>query len=451
MAQRIVTGLSTYLVDFTNAQNDPTRIPYVNFTQDLDQNFVRLQSTVNQLIDEVNAVQGPNAGLSVDTLVFDDPNRIGSSLVDPAQGGIANDSPGPNRTGFIGRAALAPTLASPPVRFNMTSGVMLVGGMAIRSSSNQTPTTSGASGARYIAIDINGAFMVSETPNQAAADLWQVMWNGTAFIANSEVRQNRILFDGDAYEAMLTRPATGSDPVTFEARIFESFHERMEEVERRLAGFSDDGRTPPRLFGALAIDAGSAAAPGLAVNGDGASGLFQPANNTFAIATSGNEAIRWDAQGNVDLPRNSRVQAVRSSAQTFAGDGTQASVAFDAPDGFDIGSWHNPDASPLNEQVIVPAGADGLYHLCFEYDFEDGVDPTQDVGIYITLNGVVIGTNDIARFRTRTVSGEPLAGSLTTYANLVSGGILRVAMVVNTSQNTAYDLNRGTFTVIKKA
>lgn len=51
----------------------------------------------------------------------------------------------------------------------------------------------------------------------------------------------------------------------------------------------------------LALDSGSAASPALAFVGDGDTGVFSPAANSFAITTGGTERLRFTADGRVGL------------------------------------------------------------------------------------------------------------------------------------------------------
>lgn len=58
---------------------------------------------------------------------------------------------------------------------------------------------------------------------------------------------------------------------------------------------------PTGPAGPAVLAAGSAAAPGLPVSGDGDTGLFSPSANTIALSTDGSERLRVDSSGRLGL------------------------------------------------------------------------------------------------------------------------------------------------------
>ena len=144
MAQKINLSLSTYCITFATGQVSLGRTGnYTQYAIDLDTNFTTLRTTINQIVDEINAVQGPNAGLGGDLLIYDDPARGAPSL-----------------TGFVGlhsyfAARTITSIANDSIILN--PGIMMVNNTAVRNTAGATFVGSGGARTRYFAIDLNGA------------------------------------------------------------------------------------------------------------------------------------------------------------------------------------------------------------------------------------------------------------------------------------------------------
>ena len=494
MAAKIVVGLATYLQDFDNLQGGLRTNPYTQYATDLDTSFTTLRTTINLMIDELAAVQGPNAGLGVDLLVFNDPERLSS--------GEPNDAAGANLSGFVGIASgeVAVT-GGGSNEITIDAGTYLVGGTAVRSTTGATIVGTGGAGTRYVSIDLNGAYYVSATAGAHSMDLWSITWNGTAYTGGFTRRQ-QVFFDGDEYEAMRARPAAGTSPITLPALRFETFHDRLEAIERLLAGFATDNKG--NALGQPALRAGTQGAPGLAFesdpntgiyqaaadqcaittggavrltctsttitatvsfhgfagslgdptygfSGDANTGMFSDVADTLKFATNGVLAGQFDPQGNLDLPTNARVQGVAPS-QSIA-DNTATLVDFSSADTFDQGNgtdtWHNHASGTLatRQEFTVPTGCDGTYMISVFWQWASPTNATQ-ITIEVTING----TAQAEVVQDRITATTARAGSLSMVKVLAATNVLRVRVTQDdTGGASALNLTACTFSIVKIA
>ena len=497
MATPIVVGIATYLEDFEGGQagvGPRTGSNYVEYMIDLDTDFQTLRTTINQIIAEVNGIQGPNAGLGVDILRFDDLERASS--------GEPNDAVGMNQTGFIGIHSGEIAITTVSVAndsLTVDAGAFLVGGTAVRSV-GATKTGSGGAATLYIAIDLNGAVYLELSANQRAMDLWSAAWSGTAF-SGTPVRQNQVFFDGDEYEAMRARPAAGTTPVALAARRYETFHSRMEAVERLLAGFTTDNLA--NALGVISIqNNGTQSLPSIAVNGDVDTGLFG-ATGTLSVTAAGATKMTWaavitaavvilgvagtagaptysftaagtkgmystgtnsvgfstnsvlrgefDAEGNLDLPTNGRVKGI-APAQAIADTGGMVIVDFSTADEFDVGAFHDHASGTLSvrQSFIVPTGFAGTYLITCAFDWATpGGDNNTDITVEITIGGVA----QPERFKRFCPFGSDIAGEITLVKVLADADNLKV-QVRNADLSASTDdlqLDSMAFTMLKIA
>jgi len=494
MAVPIVVGVTTYLENFTGGQagvGPRTGSNYVEYMIDLDTDFETLRTTVNQIIAEVNGIQGPNAGLGIDLLVFNDLER-------PASGEPNDLVVGVNDTGFVGLHSGEISITTVSVANDsvlVDPGLFIIDGVAVRSA-GATKTGSGGSAIRYIAIDLNGAVYIETTPNARNMDLYSINWNGTAF-TGSFTRQNQMFFDGDEYEQMRARPAAGTTPVAFALRRYESFHSRMEAVERLLAGFTTDnlgnalgvpsiqsggtqslpslavnGDVDTGLFGAVgtlsvtaagatkmtwatAITAavvilgvaGTAGAPTYSFTAAGTKGMYSTGTNSVGFSTSSTLRADLDAEGNLDLPTNSRVKGI-APTQSIT-DATATLVDFATADEFDIGAWHDAGSGTLavRQEFNLPAGAEGLYHILVFYEWASPATIT-DITIEITIEGVA----QPEKVEDRIVASSNRSGVLSLYKVLVTNDTVRVRVTQNdTVGAAALNLEAASLAIIKVA
>lgn len=91
------------------------------------------------------------------------------------------------------------------------------------------------------------------------------------------------------------------------------------------------------MTGTLVIPDGTAAAPSLKF--DDATGLFQPAGNTWAVSTAGSERVRIDNAGNVGIGRTAPASALDVNGVITVSAGTAASPSVCASGDGDSGLW----------------------------------------------------------------------------------------------------------------
>lgn len=476
MAQTISIGLSTYLEDFAGGQVGLRTGDYTQYATDLDTNFNTLRVTINQIIAELNAVQGPNAGLGVDILIFDRDGRGGGTL----------------STGVVGIESFESTINAGDVEVN--PGTCLINGVVVRNAVGALfDVAAFPDGTGYIAIDNNGTLYAEQSASQRDLDIYS--FTVTSGVASAPVLLADIFFDGDEYERLRDRNALTN---SWAAKDFTQAYLRLSAIERFLGGQStdDDGDALPsrlllqdgsaatpgigfvsgintgffqqtsgvigvtvsgsevmrfRSTGLRVVPQGSAGTPSISRTGDTNTGWFFPAADEMAASTAGNEALRIDPQGNIDLALNSRVKGRRDAFQDFV-DATQTNIAFTAADDFDLGNWHNHSGgSPGDEEFTVPTGDGGTYIVTVEHDWESGVDATNDISVYLMLNGTTVGTHDVARQQKQVVSGEEYADAFSAVLVLAAADVLRVAVVVDTSAGSNMGIDNARISIVKVA
>jgi hypothetical protein len=167
--------------------------------------------------------------------------------------------------------------------------------------------------------------------------------------------------------------------------------------------------------------AGSAAQPfytcDLANRDD--SGMYFPAADSLAFATAGVEAVLIDPQGNLNLPTQSRVKGTKTTSQTML-DGTATNVRFTEADVDEVGAWHTPGDNTAGEEFTVPAGADGTYLLTMNFEWAGPATNGRDHFQEITVENVAV-----AKSQRETVTGEVYEDTVTGYAVLAAGEVVR--------------------------
>jgi hypothetical protein len=287
MPADIVIG-NDYFVDFTGGQGlaDPSK--YFDTAPDLDTNFETIRERFNSINAEFRAINGPNAAFAQDMLYLDD-----SAIVTPSE------------TGRIGRNSVVVTInGGNPALLDISAGTMSLVG-ARTSVVAQQKGSSGGSGTRYVAMDINGSVSISASAATQIFDIAEVTWNGSIF--TGAVTDNlHTFFDGDEYYEMLTEPSD----TPFVSGQYTGAHGRMDNYSKAFGGFNvnSDGQA----IGALIIGGGTPAAPriGLATGADppvidANAGLYRSAASQLSFSTNSLERVRLSAEGLGVVPNGS--------------------------------------------------------------------------------------------------------------------------------------------------
>jgi hypothetical protein len=486
MASKIVIGLSTYLVDFDGGQSGLRTGDYVEYAVDLDQNFVTLRNTINTMIDEIIAVQGPNASLGTDILTFNDPVEHSPQL----------------NSGIIGIHSYNTVIGTPTSQLEVDAGEALYDGVKVSWASKILTTGAGA-GTYYVRLGTSGEVTLESSSN--VKDIYSAVYNGSAFTSvtllagvDASGSDMQIFFDGDDYEAMLRRPV---ESPTWTAKRYTQFSTRMNAVEQLLAGLAVDDDSD--AIGPHVHPDGTAGSPGVTfrgiqtlgwyrssndlngatngtlrvtisstgvhsnVNGtagdpsfswvsDPDTGMYLIATNRLGFGTDDTLRMELDANGNVDLPTNARVQGNRTTSFTLTDAAAPISIPFTAADTYDIGNgtdnWHDhTSGDPTDEEFECPTGCDGTFHVVLEFEWASGADATNDCAVWVTKNGETIGTHDISQAKKRVVSGEDWSSVCSTYVTLSATDKIRGMAQVDTSAGSTMDLNNVKLSIHKVA
>lgn len=273
MATKIPIGSAAYLTSFVDGQGAGAA-NYIAYATDFDINFLLLRQTVNQIIDEVSAVSGPNAIAALDTFLWDD----------------ADNPITTTNEGVVGSGSYEVSIEGGGTLKVKKGQVYVLGQRAELLSDLTGLTSSGGAGTRWVAVDNNGQVFIESAAAARALDIATVEWNGTIFVAPI-TQFAEIFFDGDGWAELRDRPASGT---TFPATKFRKVSDRILDLE--LAISSGVGPGP------LVSPAGLEATPGLifedGVGGqDAGTGWFRPGANLWAWAASTTEVVRLAAAG----------------------------------------------------------------------------------------------------------------------------------------------------------
>jgi hypothetical protein len=192
--------------------------------------------------------------------------------------------------------------------------------------------------------------------------------------------------------------------------------------------------------------AGSAAQPfytcDVANRDDG--GMYFPADGEMALGTSGVEALRIDAQGNTNLPTQSRVKGVKTTSQTML-DGTATDIQFTEADVDEVGAWHTPGADTAGEEFTVPTGADGGYWISMNFEWAASATNGRDFMQEITVQNVAIATS-----QRETVTDEIYEDTITGYVVLAATEVVRARVTQTDNVGTlSLDIESATLSIVK--
>jgi hypothetical protein len=275
MATKIGVAPS-YFTDFAGGQGGGIT-NYFSYDADHDTNYTVLKSTLNQVIDEISALSGPNAVAALDLVLWDDVDN-------PISSGEQNE-------GVVGAASYEVSVEGGGT-LEVKKGQAFVVGQRVSIPSTLTGlTSSGGSGTRWVAIDENGAVSIQSLAAQKALDIASVTWNGTIF-TGTPTHLADVFFDGDSWAELRDRTAAGT---SFPAVTFRRVSERFEALEQSLSA-----ATGGAAF--LAMPPGVVGDPGL-VFSDGAGGAdtttgwYRAAADVWAFATSAAQRFTLGAYG----------------------------------------------------------------------------------------------------------------------------------------------------------
>lgn len=275
MATKIPIGTSAYFTDFDGGQGGGAA-NYFTYAADFDTNFKLLRTTVNQIIDEVSAVSGPNATIALDVVRWEDD----ANPIDPAE----------PLHGVLGAASYEVSVEGGGT-LKIRKGQCLVNLQKCTLIADLTGiTSSGGAGTRWVALDANGIPYIESAASQRSADLATVTWDGAQFTAGTVVHLMAVLFDGDSWAEVRDRAVT-PDVATFAAYTFRRGAERIRALELFLAG-QDTGAEGEDIDGPLVLLPGAAATPSI-ILGDGSttfdttSGWYRPGSGHWGFSSGG--------------------------------------------------------------------------------------------------------------------------------------------------------------------
>ncbi len=279
-----IPGAPSYFTDFAGGQGAGIS-NYFDYPDDHDTNATLVKVTINQMIDEISALSGPNAVVSLDLVLWDDADN-------PISGAEQNE-------GVVGAASYEVSVEGGGT-LKVKKGQAFVVGQRVSIPSTLTGlTSSGGSGTRWVAIDANGVVSIQDLAAQKALDIASVTWNGTIF-TGTPTHLAHVFFDGDSWAELRDRTAAGT---SFPAVTFRRVSERFEALEQSLSAAAGGAALialPPGVVGdpGLVFSDGAGAA-------DTTTGWFRPAANVWAYAVSGVEMLRLNSAGIEIVPLGS--------------------------------------------------------------------------------------------------------------------------------------------------
>ncbi len=454
----------SYFTSFFNGQGAGAG-SYVDYAVDLDTNFAVIKTSFNDMVDEINSINGTNFLVSFDSVQFSDTDD-----------GLFN---------FQGQGVLGGHSYEVTINGGDTTQVIVQKGQAIaqaqRAKSDLVVNLTGFGGATtfFIAIDGLGTPSLNASAGLQVLDIASAVWNGTIFTSVTQLAH--IFWDGDEYTRMRYRPDdsgiwdTGGAPALANHKAFRVFADRVQALERMLTGrpTEADGTTLPQIgfggnaplpgiiptdgatvrdtstgffrvtlntvgFSASAVErlrfdaagltvisgkilnlAGTAALPSYTFAGDPDTGVFSiGGTDRLGFATAGNQAAEFDALGNLDLTLQTRGEATALNFDLPTST-SLSSITLDA-EVRDVGA----SFAPPSADITIPTDGDGTYLVCLEVDFDeansDGTPGAGNREIAIEFNGAQRGrVFQPATNATRTTL------STTFEADLTAGQIIR--------------------------
>lgn len=303
MAVPISTDPAVYYTNFATGNGDTAPL-YTDYAPDMDDNFLALRESLNQAIQEISAVGGPNAVISVDLVTgqTETTGRIGDhsyqAIVDAGDNTFVNVTPGT---------------------------AMGNGDVRVESTITVPVTSSGSAGTRWIYLDATGQPQAAILPAVGVLDLISVEWLDPDFDPGTEIRLAEILPDGDDFIDCRKRPATGQWTVrTSVTAAFRKIADRLQAIEAAITGIDlDDSESPGLATSKLGLR-GTVAAPGLFLS-DGIStfetdsGLYRAAVDQMGYAVGGVVQALFGSFGFRTVNGDATTPSVSSLSDTDAG------------------------------------------------------------------------------------------------------------------------------------
>ena len=298
MAQKIVVG-PNYFEDFTGGQGVGAS-NYFTYAPDLDTTFGTLRTTINSMIDELNAVQGTNAIIGFDLATITDPNG--------PSGGQVNE-------GLLGEHSYKPVNFSTN-QVTIRQGEAIVDGIRVSLGSDVVLINTFTAGTEplFVRIEPSGTPVLSDAAGGTGLDAYQlgVTVASQNFDPADTVQLADTFPDGDDFNLTINRRAAVGSVPTFPIFTHRTIADRMLDAERLLAGFSTGvvpdlaGATAPTL-GPIGFG-GTVAQPGLStVNPTtgvaDTSGFYRPLLNQVGVSVVGTQALLW-AESVADEPQS---------------------------------------------------------------------------------------------------------------------------------------------------
>lgn len=308
---------------------------YYVYATDHDVNYNDIEVAVNQLVNELSALQGPNAALVNDIAMLTDPLGPEGLLAE----------------GVMGQHSYKVSIAGGATSLDVARGEAIVNGQRVSMGAGVNIINPGGGAAwHYVAMDSVGALSIEILANQQDLDIARVNWGGAAYSGTVE-QVAEILIDGDEFAELHRRPETGDGTTpTFpladysasegdDDNPFRYISNRILDIEKIIAGIKTGSESG--TMGAVGFG-GSVTAPGL-ITTDGSTfdtgtGFYRIAADVLGVAVSGVEVFRWSAslaQATANLRANAGIELPSDSATNGAvvfGAGQDVKFYYDGTD-----------------------------------------------------------------------------------------------------------------------
>lgn len=450
---------------------------YDQYPEDHDTNYTLIQTAINEMIDQLQGLRGPNFLIPLDLTQSTSPAVV---------------------EGTIGEHSYSATLTggSPLDEFTVEPGAaILSGGSRVSLSSQQVLVATGqpvGSGTLWVALATTGNVSLETSAGQQALDLWSADWDATDL--SNIVRLASVFPDGDDFQDLLT--VVGNAGAGPPAQTHGKIANRIENIERILRAVTTNIVAGETALGRIAIG-GSAATPGM-ITGDGTTfdgttglfrqaanvlsasvsgtevwrtvaaalrtvtgsvsvpaygfitdtnkGMYSPGTNRLGFATGGTLALEIDSTRFIDSPTQARVRTTATAA-ALASSTTPSNVTM-GTEITDVGDWFSPPAIAHT----VPTGAAGFYLISAGVFFDESTaGANQNTGearhLRIQLNGSTnLTPQAIVTSRKNNAVTNDTFLNLSILIQLAAGDVLRLQAAQDSG--SSMDIN-ATFSAVK--